>query len=69
MGYMQKPGNFELGTGACADAGVCGGPGTDHRPPTDAEGRLYIVALVLAVVIVLKVPKADTWWPCQKVTV
>ena len=29
MGYMQKPGNFELGTGACADAGVCGGPGAN----------------------------------------
>ena len=31
MGYMQKLGNFELGTGACADSGVCGGPGTDPQ--------------------------------------
>ena len=41
MGYVQKLGNFELGTGACADSGVCGGPGTD--PPTDTEGRLYLL--------------------------
>lgn len=44
MGSMQKLGNFELGAGACADSGVCGGPGTD--PPTDTEGRLCLVALV-----------------------